>query len=63
MEEDKKYYQFVNGQTGNVIAYLSVAISISPDAMNEILDQRRKELATEHGIYFETIYWEADKTK
>jgi hypothetical protein len=63
MQEDKKHYRFVNGQTGYVIAYFSVSIETSPEELNKLLDKKKKQLAIEHEIYFETIYWETDKHK
>jgi len=60
MESDKKQYHFINNQTGNKIAYLSIPADTQLDTLNEMLDKRRKELATEHGIFFETIYWEEE---
>lgn len=60
-EEDKKHYRFVNSKTGNVIAYFS--IPLNADNETDMLETKRKELATEHGAFFETIYWEIDKKK
>ncbi|EHQ31205.1 hypothetical protein [Mucilaginibacter paludis] len=63
MDDDKKHYHFVNSQTGNVIAYLSVPASASAESLDVILDKRRKELAVEHGLYFEIIYWKLERKK
>ncbi|RKR82745.1 hypothetical protein BDD43_2930 [Mucilaginibacter gracilis] len=61
MEDEKKQYHFVNSQTGYVIAYLSIPVDTYPEALTVMLEKRRKELAVQHGIYVETIYWEEKK--
>jgi hypothetical protein len=63
MEADKKHYRFVNNQTGYAIAYFSIPITSTETEIGELLEKRRKDLATEHGIYYETISWEIDKAK
>lgn len=61
MDDQKKQYQFVNGQTGYVIAYLTVDTDTHPDSLNQVLENRKKELAIEHGIFVDTIYWKLGK--
>lgn len=63
MDDDKKHYHFINSQTGYVIAYLSIPLDTHPQTLAEMLEKRKKELAIEHGIYVETIYWEIEKIK
>jgi hypothetical protein len=61
MSDDKKQYRFINNQTGYAIAYLSISENEPTEHHRDLLEKRRKELAIEHGLYFETIYWELDK--
>ncbi len=61
MDSDKKAYRFINSKTGYAIAYLSLPVDMGKDAMVSALETRRKELAVEHKIFVETIYWEAEE--
>lgn len=61
MEEQQKHYHFINSKTGYKIAYFTIPADTYPDSINELLEKRRKELAIEHGIFFDTIYWEVEK--
>ena len=62
-ENDKKHYHFVNSQTGYVIAYFTIAADTHPNLLSEALENRKKELAIEHGVFVDTIYWEVEKHK
>jgi hypothetical protein len=63
MEDDKKHYQFVNSQTGYVIAYFTIPVNTHPDTVNQMLEDRKKELAIEHAVFVDTIYWKVEKPK
>jgi hypothetical protein len=61
METDKKHYHFKNSQTGNIIAYFTIEVDISEEEVHQILENKRKALAVENKIFYDTIYWEIEK--
>jgi len=60
MEDNKKHYHFKNSQTGNIIAYFTIEVDIPEEEIIEMLESKRKALATENKIFFDTIYWELE---
>ena len=55
MDKNLKYYKFINGETGNVIYF----ISLSVDECNpkEKLENIRKQLAYEKEMFLGNIYY------
>ena len=51
-------YEFINGETGNVIGYLSLPADIYEDERLAELEKKRTELALTNGLYVEAIYWQ-----
>jgi len=58
MKEELNHYQFINSQTGNVIAYLSLPIHMDEKQRNEQLENKRAELATLNKLNLNLIYWQ-----
>jgi hypothetical protein len=52
--DKKKYYEFINTQTGNVIAHITLS---STDGL-EKLEKRRLQLANTHKLNLNMIYWQ-----
>ena len=52
------YYEFVNSQTGNVIAYLRLPASMDEDDRQAKLEKKRAELAIANGLFVELIFWQ-----
>lgn len=57
MNDDLIHYEFVNAQTDNVIAYLSLPATMSEEERRKQLEKKRSELAMTNGLFFEDIYW------
>ncbi len=56
---DKKlHYEFVNSQTGNVIAYLSLSVNMDEKERTGKLAKKKAELAVLNKLYIELIYWQ-----
>jgi hypothetical protein len=58
MGQELNHYQFINSQTGNVIAYLSLPIHMKDTQRTEQLEKKRAELAIEHKLFYELIFWQ-----
>lgn len=54
----KIYYEFINSQTGNVIAHLSLSAALSKDEQTVKLEQKKSALATTHKLSLHLIYWQ-----
>ena len=57
MKDDLIHYEFVNAETDNVIAYLSLPATMTEEDRVKELDRKRSELAMTNGLFFEVIYW------
>jgi hypothetical protein len=55
---EKINYQFINSQTGNTIAYLSLAITLNKEEQNAKLEKKKVLLATAHKLNIDLIYWQ-----
>ncbi|RCH54437.1 hypothetical protein DJ568_11465 [Mucilaginibacter hurinus] len=58
METQVNHYEFINLQTGNVIAYASYPVDIDKAECLAKLERKKNELATIHRVNFELIYWQ-----
>lgn len=58
MKPEKIYYEFVNSQTGNVIAYLTLPVSMDDDERQAKLEKKRAEFAIANGLLVELIFWQ-----
>ena len=56
--KEKLHYEFVNSQTGNVIAYLSLQAILGKKEQAGKLEEKRAELATYHQLNLQLIYWQ-----
>ncbi|TWJ04675.1 hypothetical protein JN11_00395 [Mucilaginibacter frigoritolerans] len=54
----KKYYEFINSQTGNIIAHLSLSLALNKEEQKEKLEKRKALLATSHKLNLDLIYWQ-----
>lgn len=59
--EKKLHYEFVNSQTGNVIAYLSLLTILDKKEQTGKLEEKKAELATSNKLNIELIYWQDKK--
>ncbi len=55
---EKKHFEFINSQTGNTIAYLSLPASLNKEEQLQKLEEKRAGLATEHKLRLDLIYWQ-----
>jgi len=55
---EKKYFEFINSQTGNTIAHLSLPALLNKDEQTQQLEEKRASLATEHKLRLDLIYWQ-----
>ncbi len=55
---DKKHFEFINSQTGNTIAYLSMPASLNSEEQTRTLEEKRASLATEHKLRIDLVYWQ-----
>ncbi|RKR82835.1 hypothetical protein BDD43_3025 [Mucilaginibacter gracilis] len=58
MGQDLIHYQFINSQTGNVIAYLSLPSHMDKKQLAQQLEIKRAELATSNRLNLNLIYWQ-----
>jgi hypothetical protein len=56
--EKELHYEFVNSQTGNVIAYLSLLAILGKKEQTGKLEEKKAELATSNKLNIELIYWQ-----
>jgi hypothetical protein len=54
----KRYYEFINSQTGNVIAHLSLSFTLNKEEQSVKLEKRKILLATSHKLNLDLIYWQ-----
>ncbi|MDB5155716.1 MAG: hypothetical protein JWR50_423 [Mucilaginibacter sp.] len=54
----KTYYEFVNSQTGNVIAHLTLASASDKKDHKKKLEAKKVHLATTHKLNLNLIYWQ-----
>ena len=58
MEQELNHYEFINSQTGNIIAYLSLPADMDEKEQAAQLEKKIMELAIKHNLYFDLIYWQ-----
>lgn len=58
MKTEEIHYEFINSQTGNVIAYFSLPANITNDERQTRLERKRDELAVANALYKELIFWQ-----
>ncbi|MGZ3871308.1 MAG: hypothetical protein ACXVJD_00235 [Mucilaginibacter sp.] len=51
-------YEFVNSQTGNIIAYFSLPEALDKEERTAKLEQKKILLATAHKLRIDLIYWQ-----
>jgi hypothetical protein len=52
------HYEFINSQTGDIIAYFSIPIDINEKERNEQLVKKKAELAVSNTLFIDMIYWQ-----
>jgi hypothetical protein len=55
---EKINYQFINSQTGNTIAYLSLPIGLNKEEQIAKLEKKKTLLAVSHKLSIDLIYWQ-----
>jgi hypothetical protein len=58
MKQKVVNYEFVNSQTGNVIAYLSLPEDMDEKHRQAELEKKQAELAISNKMFLELIYWQ-----
>lgn len=58
MEQQLNNYEFINSETGNIIAYLSLPATLIGHELKAMLDRRKAELAVNYRLFIERIYWQ-----
>ncbi|MCO5948595.1 hypothetical protein [Mucilaginibacter flavidus] len=58
MKNALKHYEFINSQTGNIIAYLSLLVDMDEKKRTEQLEKKKAELATFDKLFIGLIYWQ-----
>ena len=58
MEQILSHYEFINAQTGNVIAYLSITADMDNLARNKNLEKKKAELAIDNKLDMLLLYWQ-----
>jgi len=58
MKQALNYFKFINSQTGNVIAYLSLPVDMDDTARTKNLEKRKAEAASDNKMNVEVIYWQ-----
>ncbi|NCD71310.1 hypothetical protein [Mucilaginibacter agri] len=56
--ENIKHYKFINSKTGNAIYYYSSSSTASAAELKQELEKIRDKVASENGVFMETVYWE-----
>ena len=56
--DQKLHFEFINSQTGNVIAYLSLLTVLDEKERTGKLEEKKTELATSHKLNLNLIYWQ-----
>ena len=56
--EKELHYEFINSETGNVIAYLSLPADMDEKQRKEQLEKKRAERAIDNKLFIELIYWQ-----
>jgi len=52
------HFEFINSQTGNTIAHLSLPASLDNEKQRQKLEEKRASLATAHKLSLDLIYWQ-----
>lgn len=58
MKKTVNHYEFINSQTGNIIAYLSISIDMNEKERSEQLEKKKAELAISNKLFIDLIYWQ-----
>lgn len=56
--ENTKHFKFVNSKTGNTLYYYSASNATKPADLKQELEKIRDKVASENGLFMETVYWE-----
>ena len=56
--EKELHYEFINSQTGNVIAYLSLRSILGKKEQTGKLEEKKAEVATANKLNIALIYWQ-----
>ncbi|OKS87713.1 hypothetical protein [Mucilaginibacter polytrichastri] len=58
MANNTRHFKYINSKTGNTLYYYSVSSVSEPDKLKQELDKIRDKVASDNGIFMETVYWE-----
>ncbi len=61
MKTNLRNYHFVDSQSDNVIAYFSIRADLDELTIKKELEKERNKLASQRGVFVETIYWKEIK--
>jgi len=61
MKAAEKHYKLINSKTGYTIFYHSLNAELSEDKIKEEQEKMKAQVATQNGLFAETLYWEEIK--
>lgn len=53
-----RHFRYINSKTGNALYYHSVTDITEADKLKQELEKIRDKVASDNGVFMETIYWE-----
>jgi hypothetical protein len=57
----RKHYKFINSKTGNVIFHFTLPGDLNEADAKAQLEKVKANVATNNGVFLDTIYWEQEK--
>ncbi len=58
MATNIRHFKYINSKTGNTIYYHSVTGITEAGKLKQELEKVRDKVASDNGVFMETIYWE-----
>jgi hypothetical protein len=58
MATNVRHFKYINSKTGNTIYHYSIKGVSEPDKLKLELEKIRDKVASDNGVFMETIYWE-----
>ena len=61
MPASDKHYKLINSKTGYAIFYHTIDSKLTDDKVKEEQEKVKAQVATQNGLFTETLYWEEIK--
>jgi ribose 5-phosphate isomerase len=58
MATNTRHFKYINSKTGNTIYHYTVTRVTDPEKLKQELESVRNKVASDNGVFMETIYWE-----